>query len=160
MTNQVKVFGDAAKAAAAADAGRDEEDVVVVGIVNGDEVREIEFVNPGPGQLAYIAMAATSNWNDLELIGSMINFLMSLIEDDSNQRYMREALLDRRSGFEVPEDLQELLEHLLEQWSSRPTSPSSDSSARRRTSGGASTARSQSAGSTRGTTSRSRASSR
>lgn len=147
----MKQFGSIAKAAAQKHR-RDEEDFLEYRIVE----REVKFYYPGSGALAYIGLVEASAENDLMLSGAYINFIISLVED-ADARYIKRVLLDHASGFDI-EDLTDLIEELLDQWSNHPSKPVSDSSPTSAPTGRPSTATSRRVGSTR-STSRSTASS-
>ena len=121
-----------------------EEDEVVLIDVAG---KETAFHYPGSGQMAYMAMASAGDRNNLTTAGMMINFVISLMEDEDARR-LRGMLLDRTTDYGM-EDLLDVFDALMEQWSSRPTQSSSDSSPSRQGTGRPSTANSRRAGSVR-----------
>jgi hypothetical protein len=141
--------------------------------------REVEFAFPTTAQRVYLATQMESSLTDDRLIGSMINFFLSLTDDDS-ARYIRNLLLDPESGFEAiditggsyeePTDEDDpdgeveevevdgILPYLLEQWHELGEGDTDRPTRRRSTSGGSpsrtgtsSTANSRRAGSTRST---------
>lgn len=128
--SDLKQFGDATRKGT--DKGTRDDDILVK-ILD----RKVALESPGSGQIGYIAMTAAGASNDLVQLGEVINFLVSLM-DDEDGRYVKGLLLDRHSGFEG-EDMVELAQHIVKEWSGRPTKPSSGSSARRRTNGAGST---------------------
>lgn len=141
----MKQFGDAAKAAAKRQERRENGESVTAAILD----REITFDHPGPGQLAYLSMVAASADSDLEAGAGLLNFLVSMMSNE-DARYLKKVILDMDSGFDI-EDVVEVMEYLLEEWSARPTKPASDSSGSQVPTGRPSTAASRRAGSTRST---------
>src|SRR6187431_2181864 len=125
-TRDIKQFGDAARK------GRDdgaEDDIIVVKILD----RDVTLHSPGSGSLAYLAMSIAGAGNDLVQLGQTINFIMSIFEDD-DARWVRGLLLDRESGFDA-EDIMDLAIYVVEEWSGRPTNPSTGSSPSSRATG-------------------------
>lgn len=147
----MKQFGSIAKAAAQKHE-RDEEDFLEYTLVD----REVKFYYPGSGALAYVGLTQASAATDLELAGSYINFVVSLVEPE-DARYIKRILLDHASGFDI-DDLTDLMDELMDQWSNHPSKPGSGSAPTSAPTGRPSTAASRRAGSTR-STSRSTASS-
>lgn len=125
-TGDIKQFGDAARKSK--DAG-DDDDVLTVKILE----REVDLHSPGSGSLAYLAMSIAGAGDDLMQTGQVINFIMSIFDDD-DARYVRGLLLDRNSGFDA-EDIMDLAIYIVEEWSSRPTKPSTGSSQSARATG-------------------------
>ena len=125
-TGDLKQFGDAARKAR--DTG-EEDDPRTVLVLD----REITIHSPGSGSLAYLAMSIAGAGNDLVQLGQVINFIMSIFEDD-DARYVRGLLLDKESGFDA-EDIMDLAIYIVEEWSSRPTKPSTGSSPSRQATG-------------------------
>ena len=125
-TGDIKQFGDAARKSK--DRGI-EDDTLDVMILD----RQVTLHSPGSGSLAYLAMSIAGAGNDLVQMGQVINFIMSIFGDD-DARYVRGLLLDRDSGFDA-EDIMELAIWIVEEWSDRPTKPSTGSSPSRRTTG-------------------------
>jgi hypothetical protein len=149
----MKRFGNAAKAAAKRQRGAGEMAPIKAGILD----RDIEFQFPGSGAVAYLSMIAASADTDLEAGAGLLNFLISMVDED-DQRYIQRVILNPRSGFDL-DDVPEVIEYLIEQWGAeRPTTPASDSSASQASTGTRSTGATRRAGSTR-STSRSTASS-
>lgn len=125
-TGDVKQFGDAARKGS--DEGLDDDPITVKFLD-----REVTVHSPGSGALAYLAMAVAGAGNDMVQLGQAINFIMSIFEPE-DQRYVRGLLLDRQSGFDA-EDLMEFAMYAVEEWSSRPTNPSTGSSRPRQATG-------------------------
>lgn len=138
-TGDIKQFGDAARK------GRDdgiEDDPLEVMILD----REVTLHSPGSGSLAYLAMSIAGAGNDLVQLGQVINFIMSIFEDE-DARYVRGLLLDKNSGFDA-EDIMDLAIYIVEEWSSRPTNPSTGSSRSPRSTGARTTGATRKVGST------------
>lgn len=113
----MKEFITAAESQAAAE--EDREDVVEFS-VDGVLCRAFK---PGGGQLG-VLMAATSGHQPPQVqIAGIINFFNSTLDDQSSS-YLVNKLLERDNGFEI-EEVQDILEYLVEEWTGRPTkSPS------------------------------------
>jgi hypothetical protein len=142
----MKRFGNAAKAAQKRQQGNDQMVPIKAGILD----RDLTFTFPGSGAVAYLSMIAASADNDMEAGAGLLNFLISMVDEDG-QRYIRKVILDPNSGFDL-DDVPEVIEYLIEEWSGeRPTTPASDSSVSQASTGTRSTAASRRAGSTRST---------
>lgn len=102
--------------------------------------REVTFRAPGTEQLAYLG-SVLGVGNLLTTAGALINFLASLVEDD-DARYINSLLLNHRSGFDI-QDVEELLVELVEEWGGNPSKPASGSSGTQGTTGKRSTANSR-----------------
>lgn len=127
----VRSFGDAARVAA-------EQETEVVETITVDILgREIDIEYPGTGQVVYMTAELSEAQNDINQVGGLVQFIYHLMEPDDAQ-YVRQQLLDRRSGFDAEEVLA-LVEYLVEEWSSRPTEKPSASSPSQRTAGSTST---------------------
>lgn len=95
--------------------------------------RELTAIFPGDGQVAML-MAETSRHQDLQTkVAGAIDFFQSCFPDDQ-AAHLRTRLLTKRDPFGI-QDVQDIVEYLLEEWSGRPTrSPSG--STRSRSNGG------------------------
>lgn len=118
----------------------------------------VKFYEPSDGQqVMMLSMGGRQMSN--EAAGHFIHLFINL-GDDETQRYFRDILLDRESGFglSTPGGIFDIWEGLMEEWSGKATPPVSDSPKPRRATGRASTGstRAKASGSS---TSRSRASS-
>jgi len=138
-TNDIKQFGNAARGAR--DEGEEDLELEVM-ILD----RKIHLNSPGSGQLSYLAMTIASNNRDLLTVGRLINFIVNLMDDD-DQGYVSALLLDRDSGFDG-EDIVDVAEYVVEEWSSRPTQTSTGSSKSPQATGRRSTGATRKAGST------------
>lgn len=127
-------FEDAVTNAAQNEEGSDIPDPIDVDI--DGRIVTLEF--PGSGQLAYMAMASAGDRGNLQTAGMVINFLVSLMEDD-DARYLRSLLLTKGGTFGL-EELLETFDDMMEQWGSRPTEPSSASASSRPSGGRSGTA--------------------
>jgi hypothetical protein len=128
----VKEFAVAAKA-------RDEDDADISTPIEfkvGDDV--LRAYRPEVGQVAimYARMDDTVA-ADSERIAAMIDFFMGLLDKES-RRLLTRRLMDRDDDFEM-EDVNDILNWLMEEWSGRPTRPSSASSRSRQNGGRKST---------------------
>lgn len=99
----------------------------------GDKTDCKAVMQPTGGQIAYITLHMHKARRDESQAGALLNFLDSLLEDET-QVYIMDLLLDPRNDFEV-EQLLSLLEYLMEEWTARPTEQSSVSSSRQTTRG-------------------------
>lgn len=136
----MREFGDAARAARKDDSG---EPGIEVKILD----REIFIEYPGAAQLGWLTAQLSMAQTPLHSVGAIINFVAALMEDE-DARHLQRALLNPRSGF-GPEELQELAEYLVEEWSGNPTNESPVSSRRPATTGASSTVRQRKSQSTR-----------
>jgi hypothetical protein len=87
--------------------------------------RKITFFPPDDGQFA-IALAGTGDLVDNATMAStQINFFFSLIHDEKDHAHLRRRLFDWRDPFGV-ENVADVIEYLMEEWSARPTKQPSD----------------------------------
>lgn len=78
---------------------------------------------PGDGQLAVLMAMTTQHSSSEEQIAGLVNFLASVLDDNSHS-YVVNRLLDRRDPFGLKQ-VRGIFEWLVETWSGRPTqSPS------------------------------------
>jgi hypothetical protein len=81
---------------------------------------------PKDVQLTYLMSKMTGRRaGTLAAAGSYLDFFMSVLDDDAAD-IIEERILDPDDDFEI-DDVQEILEGLMEQWSGRPTRSSSGS---------------------------------
>lgn len=134
----MRQFGDAARVAALTEEDQNDEPNIDFKLLD----REVSLKYPGSGALAYLTATMSTVSDNLSAVGIIINFIASCM-DDEDARYLNQILLDSKSGFDV-EDISEVAEYLLEEWSGgNPTSGSSGSSRPARTTGRSSTANSR-----------------
>lgn len=89
-----------------------------------DGVQCVAF-KPSEAQLA-MALASMGRFSkDTDQIAAVINFLVGILDDRTNS-YIVNRLLDRTDPFGL-EQVQDILEWLIEEWSGRPTQKSSGS---------------------------------
>lgn len=104
-------------------AARDAEispDEVMEFAVDGQTCRCFE---PSPGQLAILLASISSTQSWTHQVAGVINFFDAVLDDDS-RTYITQRLLDRQDRFGI-EEVQEIIEWMVEEWSARPTrSPS------------------------------------
>jgi len=101
----------------------DEDDFITFDFpdANYDDGRSPEFkaYRPLPSQFA-IAMSAIGPRRDLGTkLAGIVDFMVEVL-DDEGQSYVTNRLLDRRDTFGLDE-LQQLMEWMIEEWSARPT---------------------------------------
>lgn len=78
---------------------------------------------PGDGQLAILMATTGRHSSQNEQIAGIINFFASVLDDDSHT-YLVNRLLDRKDEFGL-EQVQDIMEWMIEEWTGRPTkSPS------------------------------------
>lgn len=127
----IRSFGDAARVAAEQET--EHVETLTVDILG----REIDIEYPGSGQVIYMTAELSEAQNDISQIGGLIQFIYHLVSPEDAQ-YIRQRLLDRMSGFDA-EAVLDLVEYLVEEWSSRPTEKPSVSSPSPRKAGSTST---------------------
>ena len=82
---------------------------------------------PSDGQLAFLMASTGRHSSTEEQIAGIINFFVAVLDDDSHN-YVVSKLLDRKDKFGI-EQVQEIMEWLVSEWSGRPTkSPSGSTS--------------------------------
>lgn len=117
----MKEFTTAAKKEIAADSGA--EDAVTFKI--DDE--EIKAFRPSESQFILFMAAVGMGSTGTDGVAGVVNFLLSTL-DAPSKSYIAGRLLDRDDPFGMDE-LQEIMEYLVEEWSGRPTeSPSGSAS--------------------------------
>jgi hypothetical protein len=100
--------------------------------------RKVTLHSPGSGQLAYLAASLSGFDSSLQQVGSLINFIANIMDDDDAKWFQR-SLLDNDIDFEA-EDVLDLCRYLIEEWSEdRPTKPSRASASSQRPTGQRST---------------------
>ncbi len=103
--------------------GEDKEPVGTLHFsVNGNECTAYK---PGDGQLAVLMAATGRHASSQEQVAGIINFFASVLDDESNA-YVVARLLNRKDPFGL-EQVQEIMEWMIAEWSGRPTKPSSGS---------------------------------
>jgi len=101
---------------------------------------------PSPGQLALLIAAQAKNREPEESIAAVIDFLDGILDEDA-QAMFRRRLLDRNDPFDF-DNVEQIMEGLIEEWSARPTSPPSASASSQANGGRKSTAKRRSVTST------------
>lgn len=113
---QIKEFITAAKVAEEGDAAETK--------FNVDGVECIAY-KPQDGQLA-ILMATTGRHSNLhEKIAGVINFFVATLDEESHH-HLVDRLLDREDDFGI-EEVTEIMQELVEEWTGHPTVPPSGS---------------------------------
>ena len=102
---------------------------------------EMTLHPPTAGQLAVI-LNAQSSGSPTQQIGAVIDFCNAIL-DDQGARHFRQRLLDGDDPFDV-EDVQDIIEWAMDEWSARPTQSSSDSSSSQESTGRSSTGKQRS----------------
>lgn len=94
---------------------------------------------PTPAQFAVFMSTQAESRDAADRVAGVIDFFDGLLEEDA-RRTFRKRLLDRDDPFDF-EMVQEIMEWLVEEWSARPTQPSSDLPVSRTSTGRRSTAK-------------------
>lgn len=78
---------------------------------------------PNDGQIA-VLMATTSakHLSEAEMVAGVINFFVAVLDDDTHN-YLVTKLLDHKDKFGINE-VQEIIQWMIEEWSARPTQSS------------------------------------
>lgn len=113
-----------------------------------DSVYTLEFAvdgetlharRPKDGQLAVLMTAASRHMPDNMRIATLIDFFVNVLDIESHH-YVVGRLLDGDDEFGL-EEVQDIMEWMVEEWTGRPTQPPSVSTQSRRTGGQKSTRR-------------------
>lgn len=97
--------------------------------------REIHAYQPTDGQLAFMLAALGRGQTSDQRFAAIINIMLSSLRDDDKD-YMESRLLSRDPKFMLPiKKVEQIFEHLTEEWFARPTQPPSDSAASRQSDG-------------------------
>ena len=84
---------------------------------------ECKAYRPKDGQLAVLMATTGRHSSNEEQVAGLINFFVAVLDDESHS-YIVSRLLDRRDSFGL-EQVQDIMEWMVEEWSGRPTrSPS------------------------------------
>lgn len=86
---------------------------------------DCKVTRPTSAQVAYLTAALHKRAATETQIAGAINFCMAIMDHDTSA-YLSDKLLDLTDPFDL-ENLQDIIEWLVEEWSGRPTEPSSDS---------------------------------
>lgn len=86
--------------------------------------RKITFIPPTTGQWAVTMAGSSDPESPAEMIATQINFFFSML-DDEDVSYFRHRLFDREDPFDV-DNIAEIIEYLMEEWTARPTKQPSD----------------------------------
>lgn len=89
------------------------------------ETREMVALNPDPAQVAMLMASLGRGSTQTDRIAGMVNFFVNVFDTDSAE-YLEQRLLDRKDGF-GPDQVEDILAFLMEEWSARPTQRPSDS---------------------------------
>lgn len=111
----------------AAEKAGETQDEVDQGITFMVDKVECVAYQPGDGQLAVLMATTGRHSSQNEQIAGIINFFASVLSDESHG-YIVSRLLDRRDRFGL-EQVQDIIEWLIEEWSGRPTKSPSGSTA-------------------------------
>jgi hypothetical protein len=104
---------------------------------------------PTPGQAALFMAAQAKNRDVADNVAGVIDFFDGML-DEEGQALFRQRLLDREDSLDF-DTVSEIIEALFEEWSARPTQPSSASSSSRKSVGQRSTAKPRSRATTSAT---------
>lgn len=88
---------------------------------------------PKDGQLAVLMASTGRHSSQQEMIAGIINFFVAVLDEDSHS-YVVSRLLDRRDAFGI-EQVQNIMQWLIGEWSGRPTKSPSGSTTSQQTDG-------------------------
>lgn len=94
---------------------------------------------PTEGQIAYMMASQAQDREMADTIAGILDFFTGLL-DAADAAKFRRRFLDRDDNLSF-ETMQDVIESLVEEWSERPTKPSSDSTTSRARTGRKSTAK-------------------
>jgi hypothetical protein len=101
------------------------------------DLKVVKARRPSDGQLAVLMASIGKGASDIDGVAGPLNFFDSLLDADG-KRYFLDRLLDPDDLF-GPEEIEEIMEALVEEWGARPTQPSSGSAPSQPTDGPKST---------------------
>jgi hypothetical protein len=93
----------------------------------------LKCYRPSPAQLAYAMSAVGRRRETSEKVAGIIDFFVEVLDEES-QAYVENRLLNRKDPFGLDE-VEQVLEWMVEEWTARPTEPPSGST-RSRSNGG------------------------
>lgn len=99
----------------------------------------VQAYYPGDGQLAYLMASTGQHQAASEQVAGLINFFVAVLDDESHS-YIVNRLLDRKDSFGL-EEVKNIFEWMVEEWSGRPTKQPSDFASSQRSAGPRSKAR-------------------
>jgi hypothetical protein len=100
-------------------------------------VKSITAYKPSDGQFAMLLANVGRGTSEPEKIAGFINFVIAIMDDDGAD-YLAHRLLERKDPFGV-EQMQEIMEWLVEEWSGNPTQEPSGSASSQQNDGPRST---------------------
>jgi hypothetical protein len=89
--------------------------------------REITFNPPDTNHLVLLTAAIEASGTSASLAATMINAFFAMIEDYEDSSWMRSRLFDPHDAFGL-DTISDVMAALMEEWSGKDTSSSSDSS--------------------------------
>jgi hypothetical protein len=120
----VKEFTTAFEEAAQEDEGTSVEEQFVEFKLDG---RVMRAYSPHEGQLTFMMAAMGRGQTQDQRFAAIINIMLSSLRDDDRD-YMESRLLTRNPKDRLPmKQVEQIFEHLSEEWFARPTQPPSDS---------------------------------
>lgn len=99
--------------------------------------RELTYYKPVEGQYMVFMASTGRHASQNDTVAAVVNFFVELFDKDS-QSYLVARLLDRDDPFGI-EQINEMLDAMAEDWTGRPTKPSTASSRSQRNGGRKST---------------------
>ena len=93
--------------------------------------RKVHFRKPSEGEAILISLATGRHIAPLDRLGAVIDLMLNVI-DPRDKSFILDAIYESRIGTKTlfgPNDDDGLIADMMEQWSGRPTEPSSPSSA-------------------------------
>jgi len=101
--------------------------------------RELRYYQPTDGQFAIYMASTGRHASQTDRIAATVNFFIELF-DKNDQVHLSDRLLDRDDPFGVPM-MEEIMGEMVQEWTGRPTVPSSGSTPSRKSGGRKSTRR-------------------
>lgn len=112
--------------------------------------REVTFSPATTGQIAILLAGTADSSSTVQGIASSINFFFALLENPDDVRYFKTRLLSRKDPFDT-EQITDIVEYLVEEWTARPTKQPSDFQPSQQSDGRKSTAKRHHKGSSHST---------
>lgn len=115
----LKVFSVSASASESVPAG-DDQTVMI-------EDRKITFLAPTTSHIVLMSSILEGAKDEARRASIIINWFFSMLDDPLDRGYFETRLFDHKDPFDLV-NITEVIDYLMEQWSARPTQPSSTSS--------------------------------
>jgi hypothetical protein len=96
----------------------DDDDAPLMFSIDGHEMRAYR---PSDGQLAMLMVAISKHASDQARIAGVIDFFVSIMDKESHS-YVVDRLLSREDPLGI-EEVKDVIEWMVEEWTGRPTQP-------------------------------------